>query len=327
MDITCESFVDDLAFLTSDRSINKVARLLEKAGKIALKWGTNNSVTYDMSKTEAILFSKARRSKLARQISETRLKIGGEIVNFNKEATRWLGVWLDSHLSFASHVNERMKKAKAAEFRIKQLSKTYGLSPGLVRRIQIAAVQSVALYGAELWWRNQKNYQKDLQKLINRQARSITGMYQSSPIPSLMSESGLLPAHVLLDFRQRKYAHRILSLPDSIPTKDILPITLRTGDGTAQPEDLSESDSIWLTAQRIKTYGQHLAQQVSVGFSIDPTEGVEPISAMPAQVFPGKIFIAEKSKATDIAKEDQADYALWCDGSKLDQGGAGAAVV
>lgn len=142
-----------------------------------------------------------------------------------------------------------------------------------------------------------------------------------------MSESGLLPAHILLDFRQRKYAHRILSLPDSIPTKDILPITLRKGDGTAQPGDLFESDSIWLTAQRIKTYGQQLVEQVSVGFSIDLAEGVEPISAMLAQVFPGKILMEEKTRATDFTKGDRADFTLLCYGSKLDQGGAGAAVV
>ena len=102
-------------------------------------------------------------------------------------------------------------------------------------------------------------------------------MYQSTPISPLMSEAGLLPAHVLMDFRQRTYAHRALSLPNSISTKDILPITLREGDGHAQPEDLPEGDSIWSTTQRIRTYGQHLARQISVGFRIDPAEGVEPI--------------------------------------------------
>ena len=188
-------------------------------------------------------------------------------------------------------------------------------------------MQSVALYGAELWWKGHKHYQKDLRKLINRQARSITGMYQSSPIFPLMSESGLLPAHILLDFRQRPYAHRILSLPDSIPTKDILPIALRTGDENAQPEDLPECDSIWSSTQRVRTYGQHLAKRVSIGFSINRAEGVEPISAMPVQVFPGKVFIEKRSRAIQVAKEDQADLALWCDGSKLDQGGTGAAVV
>ena len=112
--VTCVSFVDDLGFITADQSLNKIAKTLEKAGRIVLEWGVNNAVTYDMSKTEAVLFSKARRQKLTRLL-ETRLRVGGETVLFKKDPTRWLGVWLDSQLNFAFHVNERMKKAKAAE--------------------------------------------------------------------------------------------------------------------------------------------------------------------------------------------------------------------
>ena len=56
-------------------------------------------------------------------------------------------------------------------------------------------------------------------------------MYQSTPVGPLMSESGLIPAHVLLDYRQRKYAYRLLTLPDENPAKNILPVTLRSGDG------------------------------------------------------------------------------------------------
>lgn len=85
--------------------------------------------------------------------------------------------------------------------------------------------------------------------MINRQARSITGMYPSTPILALMCESGLIPAHIILDFRQRKYAYRLLSLPDSISTKGILPITLRIGDDHAQPKDQPEGDGIWATHQ------------------------------------------------------------------------------
>ncbi len=142
-----------------------------------------------------------------------------------------------------------------------------------------------------------------------------------------MSESRLLPAHVLLDFQQRKYAYRILSLPNSILTKNILPFTLQIGDRNAQLEDVSEYDSIWLMAQCIKNYSQHLAQQVSVGFSINPAEGVELISAIPAQVFLRQIFIKEKNRAVDIAKNNYADLTLWCDRFKLNQGGAGTALV
>lgn len=65
-------------------------------------------------------------------------------------------------------------------------------------------VQSIALYGVELWWKGQKNHGQTFQKLVNRQARSITGMYSSAPIHPLLSEAGLIPAKILLDSCQKK---------------------------------------------------------------------------------------------------------------------------
>ena len=102
--------------------------------------------------------------------------------------------------------------------------------PGLVRRIQLSVVQSTALYGAELWWRGQKNHKRTIQQMINRQARSITRMYFSTPIQPPLCEAGLIPASILLAYRQRLYTHRLLSLPDLHPTKEILPMSLREGD-------------------------------------------------------------------------------------------------
>lgn len=65
-------------------------------------------------------------------------------------------------------------------------------------------------------------------------------MYLNTPVAAFMSESGLIPAHIMLDFRQHIYAYQLLSLPDSILTKEIPPITLQIGDGNAQPEDQPE---------------------------------------------------------------------------------------
>ena len=97
-----------------------------------------NAVTYDISKTEAMLFSKSHRQRLIKQIQETKIKIGNEKIGFSKEATRWLGVRLDSQLKFTSHINERLRRARIAEVQIKSLTRTYGLAPKLVRQIQIA---------------------------------------------------------------------------------------------------------------------------------------------------------------------------------------------
>ncbi len=142
-----------------------------------------------------------------------------------------LGIWVDSQLKFSSHIHERIKRARIAEIQIKGLTRMYGLVPGLVRRIQLSVVQSTALYGSGLWWKGQKNHEHTFQQLFNRQARAITGMYRSTPVHPLLCEAGIIPASTHLDYRQKLYAHRLLSLPDQHPAKDILPVSLREGDG------------------------------------------------------------------------------------------------
>ena len=174
------SFMDDLGFLVDGKSIHEIAANLEKIGEVVLRWGVSNAVTYDIAKIEAIFFSKSRKSRLKEEMSAKVLTFGGHNIKFNDRATRWLWIWLDSGLTFATHINERLKKAHAAQARIRGLTKSYGLPPGLVRKIEIAAVQSIALFGAEIWWRGQKTHQEELQKLLNKQARAITGMYQST---------------------------------------------------------------------------------------------------------------------------------------------------
>jgi len=131
----------------------------------------------------------------------------------------------------------------------------------------------------------------------------------------------------MLDYRQRRYGYHLLTFPDGHPTKDILPVSLKIEDGSTQPEELPENDEIWSTSQRVRTYGQHLARQVSVGFSIDLAEGVEPVVHLKPMEFLGKIVIQERKMAMKEAKEDTSDLILWSDGSKGDAGGAGAAVT
>jgi hypothetical protein len=161
--------------------------------------------------------------------------VGSHQVSFNSEATRWLVIWLDAGLTLKTHYHTCLRKARNAESRVRSLCQAQGLAPGLVHRIQVAAVQSVALYGAELWWRGQKDRQDGMQRMINRQARAITGMLRSTPIGPLIREAGLTPAEVLLEGRQLGYTTRLLGLPDDNPAKTILPVSFREGDQHAQP--------------------------------------------------------------------------------------------
>ncbi len=86
--ITCLFFVDNLAFLAAGQSVLQIKKILKKAGEITLNLGMRNAVTYNISKTEAILFFQAVNQKLAEQLTNIELKFGGQLVRFNKKATR-----------------------------------------------------------------------------------------------------------------------------------------------------------------------------------------------------------------------------------------------
>lgn len=55
---------------------------MEKAEKMSLDLGANNSVTYDISKTGTISFSQASHQKLANQLVEKKLRFRGEKIYF-----------------------------------------------------------------------------------------------------------------------------------------------------------------------------------------------------------------------------------------------------
>ena len=326
-DIMSLLFVDDLGFIASGYSVKEITKALEKVAQTVIQWGKSNAVTYDIAKTEAAIFSKSHRQRLNKQIAKLDIRIGQKVLS-SIEATRWLGIWLDSQLKFTAHVNQKIKAAQAAEIQIKGLTRTYGMVPGLVRRVQLAVVQSIALYGVELWWKGQKNNEQTVQKLLNRQARSITGMYPSTPIHPLLSEAGLIPAKILLDFCQKRYTYCLLTLPDGHPTKEILPVSMREGDGSLQPGEQPENTLMWVENLRPTLLGQLLAWRLAFDQSIDPADGVEPVDESGSSVlFSGDIILEEKEKAIIQAKRGQRGAVLWTDGSKLDTGNVGAAVT
>jgi hypothetical protein len=68
----------------------KVAGKLSEAAAASCEWAANNGVVFDHGKTEAALFHKKRT------VPTVKIEVGDKEIPFNKEATRWLGVWLGS---------------------------------------------------------------------------------------------------------------------------------------------------------------------------------------------------------------------------------------
>jgi len=141
------SFADDISWWAEGKNDKEVAEKLAKASKAAVAWGEENGITFDHDKSEAVLFSRRRKAA-----NET-VKTGEREIPFNTEATRWLGIWLASHLTLRDHQRTMMKKGRKALARLKRLAGQMGLTSDNCRKVMTACVQSVAMYGTELWWK------------------------------------------------------------------------------------------------------------------------------------------------------------------------------
>jgi ribonuclease HI len=316
------SFVDDVCWTVRGRDVGEVTTKLEAAAKAAATWAKDNHVEFDIAKTEAVLFTRRRNDRLPRLAQ--RIKVGRHEVRYNKDATRWLGIWLDSQLTFAEHHNVMMRKARGAQRELRRLSTQRGLTAGNVRKVQVACIQAVALYGSEVWWKGQRNRLEDLQKMVNQQAREITGCLRTTPIGPLVKEAGLRPAISLVENRQRRYGTRILTLPKGHLARSILP-------AGARGEDIDSTERWEMPGTRNETLGEQLTWMAGGNGVIGQGVGIEPAAIYEREENGADIRIADDEEQAVREEEewgrDEEAMRIWSDGSRDQTGRAGTGIA
>ena len=95
------------------------------------------AISFNISKIELIYFYSKRTT------IEEGLKLGDVEIS-PKPLVRWLGVFLDSKLTFKQHVEIKISKAKTAFYLIRRLGNTQrGLSLQALRQLYIACVTTI----------------------------------------------------------------------------------------------------------------------------------------------------------------------------------------
>jgi hypothetical protein len=121
------------------REVSQVFRKLESFARDSINWSEKREQAVDPAKTEVALVTCRRGEKMhLRQKLTAKIQVGNGYVRSYKDATRWLGVWMDAHLTFMEHLTRCMKKARAAEARLRSLTRSYGVIPACVRAVQVA---------------------------------------------------------------------------------------------------------------------------------------------------------------------------------------------
>jgi hypothetical protein len=162
-------YVDNLGWVATGSDVNDVLWRLERCAAKSIEWASRHGLHFVTAKTEVSLFTRRRgHSNHLRQQLTGKIRVGNVSIRFYTQVIRWLGLSIDTHLTFQEHHNRCIKRARAAEARLQKLNKTYRAVPESVRAIQVVCAQAVELYGSTLPWDPRKVHRRDdLQLLLN----------------------------------------------------------------------------------------------------------------------------------------------------------------
>ncbi|KAF6515471.1 hypothetical protein HZS61_005377 [Fusarium oxysporum f. sp. conglutinans] len=220
-------YADDTAILSVGDTVEETSTIVSSSVEEMVHWGAANGVSFDPKKTEVMHFS---RSKLRTNPTVCH----GGVEKYPEAALRWLGIWLDSRLSFRIHVEKWAAKAKAVAYHLRGLANTiHGPLPRAVRSAVRACVEPVLLHGSEAWYLGKTRPRwhqptKDLpasnqdpiermSKALNESMRAILPVWKTTPITALHRESGIPPVDQLLEARRLRFSARLKSLDEAHP--------------------------------------------------------------------------------------------------------------
>ena len=211
------SYLDDIGLVISSKSIEENCQLLQKLAQDLLVKQHHNCMQFDMEKTELIHFHSKRFFDLENETYS--VKIGESIIQ-PKSLVKWLGIWLDSKLTFKQHVEKKTTQVLKLLNQIERLSNTErGLSFQAMRQLYIACISSVADYGVPVWWNNQKNMLEKFQKLQNIALRKMLGAFKTSPINIMELEASIPSLKVRFERICKNYAWRTLQMHENHPIR------------------------------------------------------------------------------------------------------------
>jgi ribonuclease HI len=196
-------FADDLAISVSSFSTSNNAYLLSKAIKeLQRQWCLPYGQQLAGEKSHIIHFKKPRTQK---QMEDER----PNIVIMNEEviepvtSVRYLGLTIDEKLNFHEHINKRVAKLNQVTGALTKLGYSdWGLEHDLRRRAINTIVLPIISYGSMVWSPYVgKTSISTLSTPYHRSLRWATGLLPRTNTTSLYAESGFLPLHHFLSYK------------------------------------------------------------------------------------------------------------------------------
>ncbi|KAI5721707.1 hypothetical protein M8J77_024546 [Diaphorina citri] len=200
-------FVDDLAIYMRGNDMEYIQHTLQTTLDNLTKWSNTNGLTFSPDKTFAVNFNRKR------SMNNPRLSFQNHIVRF-QEGTKWLGLNLDTRMTWRNHI-EQTKSLRAMNVMKILSNRNWGLRRETLRKLYFALVSPILDYGSILYSSASQSNLNKLNVVHNSAIRLITGAFRTSPIVSILAESGIPPLSIRRSVLTLNYVCNVCRNPNN----------------------------------------------------------------------------------------------------------------
>ena len=166
-------YADDCCILMGGTDQSHMVSRVQRAINKLIHWGNTCGLRFNHSKTVAILFSNNNK------VFRRHIKIDGNNIPYSHRV-KYLGLTLDSKLSWGLHIKEKAIACKRFLFMVARITKdAYGPSPKIMRWMFHSVVRPMMTYGAMCW--GHKVDTGNIDTILRNLNRAGMNMYSNFP--------------------------------------------------------------------------------------------------------------------------------------------------
>ena len=317
-------YVDDFTIYSSGSSCRFVERSVQLAISRLESWCGTTGFCFSPEKTKCMHICRVRGCPHAAHS----LGLFGTPIAPLQEY-KYLGVYIDEKLDWNRHVEHLRRSSSATLSLFRHLtSKSWGADTQSLIRLYVMLLKPRLDYGSEVYSTSPKI--DSLSPIQNEVLRIATGAFRSSPIPSLLAVSGLLP---LSHYRVIKHLNTFLRIASS-PNHSLYQALLNVDLSPCAPlTDLSQR----LPRVSFFSRGHLLCDFLQINFrqvlpdllplfplwpTVSPSVCTALFTSIKSQVHPEVLRV----RFAEHAQCHAESYAFYTDGAKTPDGAAFAAM-